>query len=152
MSTAESFPAALGRLPPLARANLAALGGFVVLLCWLFLPQWRHNPDLAHGLLMPVVFLVLLRESRVAGPRRYLPAGAGATAAVVALGLAALAVLSMAGLYAAAVDWSNALVDFLLATALSLLLGSALVSLAEERVRLLPCNWTALVAVGLWPL
>jgi len=152
MSPPESFRAAFGRLSPLARANVAALGGFVLLLCGQLLPQWRHNPDLAHGLLMPVLFLVLLHESRRTGPRRYLAGGAAATAGVAALALAGLAVLSVAGLYAAAVDWSNALVEFLLATALSLLLGAALVAVADRRIRLVPWNWTAAVAIGLWPL
>lgn len=152
MSPPESLRSALGRQSALTKANLLVLAGFSILLCGHLAPQWRHDPDLAHGWLLPIVFLVLLRESRLAGPRRHPPAGWIATLAVAALALAGLAALSLAGLYAAAVDWSNALVEFLLAGAFSLLLGAALLDLSGEEKRLVPCNWSAWVAVGLWPL
>jgi exosortase len=151
MSPSEPYRAG-GRLSALAQANLLVLGGFTVLFCWQLLPQWLHNPDLAHGVFMPVIFLLLLRESRRAGPFRYWRPGLAATAAVAGLAAAGLAVLSVAGLYAAAVDWSNALVEFLLAAALALLLAAALVDVAGAGVRLIPSNWSAWVAVGLWPL
>jgi exosortase len=151
-SAPASLRAALGRLPGLAKANLVVLGAFGVLLCALLAPEWRGNPDLAHGWAMPVIFLLLLRESRQGGPARYLKAGPGPAAAVAILALAGLAVLSAAGLYAAAVDWTNALVEFLLATAFALLLGAGLAAAAGERQRLIPWNWSSWVAIGLWPL
>lgn len=152
MSPPESLRASWGRTSPLARANLLVLGGFAVLFCAEILPQWLHSPDLAHGLFMPVVFVVLLRESRLAGPRRFLRPGPWVLPAVAGLAGLALALLAIAGLYAAAVDWTNALVLSLLATALSLFFGAALLNLSDGRVRLVPCNWSAALAAGLWPL
>jgi exosortase len=128
------------------------LGGFAVLFCAEILPQWLRSPDLAHGVFMPVVFVLLLRESRLAGPQRFLRPGAWALFAVAGLAGLALALLGVAGLYAAAVDWSNALVLFLLAGALSLFFGAALLNLADGRVRFMPCNWSSVLAAGLWPL
>jgi len=131
---------------------LLTLGCFAALLSILLWPAWRHNPDVSHGLFMPVVFIFLIYHARSAGPRRYLHDGGRTFAATAALAAAGLALLFVGGLYAAAVDWSNALVAFLLATALSLLLGGALVVFADDRVRWIPFNWTACVAAGLWPL
>jgi len=134
------------------RVILATLAAFAAVLSFMLWPAWRYNPDVSHGLFMPVVFIFLIHHSRTAGPRRYLPSGAGVLAATSALALAGLGLLFLGGLYAAAVDWSNALVGFLLAASLSCLLLAALVSFADERVRWIPFNWTALVAAGLWPL
>ena len=152
MSAPESLREALGRLSGPAKASLAALGGFAALLCWQLLPQWRHNADLAHGWFMPAIFLILLHESRTAGPQRFLRSGFVGAAAVALLAAAGLAALAAAGLYAAAIEWSNALVKSLLAVSLSCLLGAALAHLSNERTRLVPCNWSAWVAIGLWPL
>jgi exosortase len=144
-----------GFLPPLARLHpatklglglLAALGLALTLLLW---PHWRNNPDLSHGFFMPLVFLVLLHESR-RGPPRYLPAGRAATGAVSLLLLAGLLVLCAGGLYAASLDWSHTLVAFMLTLAFVLLLGASLVVFSGDMVRLVPFNWSALVAVGLW--
>ena len=104
------------------------------------------------GWFMPVIFLLLLREARQEGPARYLRRGRGPAALVALLALSGLVVLSAAGLYAAAVDWTNALVEFLLASAFSLFLGAALAEAAGEGQRLIPWNWSAWVAIGLWPL
>ena len=152
MSAPDSLREALGRLSGPAKASLAALGGFATLLCWQLLPQWRHNADLAHGWFMPAIFLILLHESRTAGPQRFLRSGFVGAAAVALLAAAGLAALAAAGLYAAAIEWSNALVKSLLAVSLSCLLGAALAHLSNERTRLVPCNWSAWVAIGLWPL
>ena len=64
----------------------------------------------------------------------------------------AIGVLGLAGLYAAVLDWSHALVEFLLACSLTLLLGAGLVVFADERLRLFPINWTSVMALLLWPL
>lgn len=101
---------------------------------------------------MPVAFVLLLIESRAAGPHRWLKAGAGPAAFAAALAAASLALFAVGGLYAAVLDWSHALVRFSLAGALSLLLAAALVALSDERVQLIPFNWSALAAAGLWPL
>ncbi len=139
-------------LPALARINAALLLCLAAGLCLWFAPAWATDPDLSHGLLMPVVFLLLVHESRSEGPRRWLRPGLGAVSAATALALAGLLALLAGGLYAAALDWSHALVRFAMAVSLSLLLGSGLVCLADERIRLIPFNWASWVAVALWPL
>jgi len=152
MSAPDSFLSTWGRLSWLEKADAAALGAFALLFTLLLWPAWMHNPDLTHGLLMPIFFFLLLRESRQAGPQRFLPGGWGLAATVAGLALGGLAALSVAGLYSAVVSWSNALVEFLLAVALTLLLGAGLLAFAAERIRLLPFNWSSAVAIGLWPL
>ncbi len=135
-----------------AKANTAALAVLAIALCLFLLPGWTGDPDISHGLLMPFVFILLLWQSRSSGPRRFLHGGPRTTAAAAGLAGAALAVFILGGIYAAALEWTNALVAVLLATSLSLVLGAALVTFADERVRWIPFNWTSLVAVALWPL
>jgi len=100
---------------------LAATAAFSVHL-W---PEWSHNPDLSHGFFAPVVFVLLLLAAALLGA-------------------------VFAALLAASVGWSHALVNFVLAAALVALLLAGLVALADERVRLVPFNWAAVVACGLW--
>ncbi len=135
-----------------AKANIAVLGLLAVSLCLFLLPGWTGDPDISHGLLMPFVFVLLLWQSRFSGPRRFLRGAPRTTLAAVALAGAGLSVFILGGIYAAALEWTNALVAVLLAISLSLVLGAALVSFADERVRWLPFNWTSCVAVALWPL
>jgi exosortase len=137
-------------LPPLAKINLAVLTAFVVAICGLLWPLWLHNPDLSHGLFMPVIFLVLLHESRANGAQRWLPAGKATALALAALLAGGLLTLGAAGLYAAALGWSHALVNFMLVAALVFFLLAALVGFSGENLRVVPFNWSALVAIGLW--
>jgi exosortase len=130
-------------------AGLALLGLLTVALTVVLWPHWRENAELSHAFLMPVVFVFLLQEAR-RGPARFLPGGAGAAIAAGALLLLALAALAVSGLYATAVGWSHALVAFCLTGALALAWAGALVMLAGPASRLIPCNWAALVAIGLW--
>jgi exosortase len=134
-----------------AKIGLSALALGIVLMSALLWPEWRHNPDLSHGLFMPVIFLLLLHEARSAGPFHYL-GGRIAIAVTTILISLGLITLITAGLYAAAVDWSHPLVEFLLACVLGLFLGAALAAFADERLRLMPFNWSAAVAASLWPL
>ena len=113
-------------------------------------PQWRHNPDLSHGLLMPVVFLLLISLSRRSGPLRYPPAGIRTVAAVALPAVAALAGLGAAGLLAISLGWSHSVVGFTLAAAFAAGLLAALAAFSAEPLRLIPFNWIALVAIGLW--
>jgi exosortase len=152
MSAPESFRTAFGRLSPLAKADAFVLAGLTLLLTAILWPAWTHDPDLTHGLLMPVVFCLLLRESRRAGPPRTFRPGPFPAAVVSVLSIVALAALAAAGLYSAAVAWPNSLVEFLLAAALAILLGAGLVAFADRRIRLFPFNWSAVVALCLWPL
>lgn len=140
----------IGRTPLLAQMNVAVLGILTVALAIHLWPDWRLNPDLSHGLLMPVIFVILLHESRTVGPMRWLPAGLAANAGFAVLLVASLLALAASGLYAATLDWSHSLVNFMLTTSLVLLLSAAMVAFASERIRLIPFNWSACVAIVLW--
>ncbi len=149
MSPSLSLRAAFGSLPLLGRLNLALLAAAVAALsAWLW-RDWSHNPDLSHGFFMPLVFLLLLNESRRGTPR-YLGASLPARAGFGLLLAGAIGALILAGLYAAAVDWSHALVNVMLALSLSLLLGAGVVIFSDRRYGVVPCNWPAAVAVFLW--
>jgi exosortase len=124
---------------------LAAAG--VSCLLW---PQWRSNPDLSHGLFAPVVAAILFAEARRSGPFRYLRPGPALTAGLAACLAAALLAVAAGGLYAAALGWSHAVVGFVLAAALALLLLAGLLVFAREDLRLIPLNWAALLGAGLW--
>ncbi len=128
---------------------LAVIAAAVTVMLW---PQWRHNPDLSHGLFMPIVCLLLLHEARTHGTWRFLPAGAALNFAVAAALLLGLAALALAGLYAAAIDWSNTVTSFALAMSLAWLLLATTLSFASRDVRLLPFNWSSVLAAGLWVL
>lgn len=157
MTTAPASPSpmrpffvAFGCLSLAAKFCVAALALFVTVLSVHLWPEWQHNPDLSHGLFMPLVFLLLLRESRTTGRARWLQPGAKANTVLAVLLTGGLLALSAAGLYAAALDWSHALVNFTLTASLALFIGAAVVALSSETVKLVPCNWSAIVAAGLW--
>jgi exosortase len=139
----------LASLPPRVKFSVFLLAGLTAALSVLLWPHWRHNADLSHGLFMPLVFLLLLRESR-AGTARFLPAGRLLTASLAGLLVAGLLALVASGLYAAALGWSHDLVAFTLTGALVLLLAAGLVVLASDSVRFLTCNWSAAIALLLW--
>jgi exosortase len=141
--------------PSLTLSNwlVVAVGGLLAAgLCFQMWPEWLHNPDLSHGLFAPVLFLLLLHESRRRGPWRYLSDSRGLKGTRAGVLVAGLGLVCIAGLYAAAVEWTHPLVGLSLSLGLSALLLAALLWLATSRVRALPFNWTSLVAVGFWPL
>lgn len=144
-----SLRRSLLQLPWLAKFNLVLLGLLVASLTVLLWPHWRSNPDLSHGLFMLPLFLLLLHESRH-GHRRYLRTSAVRSVSVLLLVTAGVLLLAASGLYAAAVGWSHALVAFGMTTAATLLLGAGWLVFSGDRLRLLPFNWTALVAIALW--
>lgn len=150
MTAIPPFARVAAGLPLLAKFNLAVLALFVVATCALLWSTWQHNPDLSHGFFMPVVFLALLHESRTTGVQRWLPANLLTSAGLIALVGAGIVALVGAGLYAAALGWSHALVNFMLVLALVLLLSAGLVGFSTTAMRLIPFNWSAIVAVGLW--
>ncbi len=130
--------------------NLGLLVLLITGLTALLWPQWLHNPDLSHGLFMPVIFLLMLYEARSSGPPRYLPATAGTRLLLfVMLSLGLLALIA-GGLYAAALEWSHALVGFAMAAALACLLFAGLIVFAGDKVRLIPFNWSSVLAAGIW--
>jgi exosortase len=137
------------RLPRLAKACIVALLFFAAFLSWLLWPVWIHNPDLSHGILMPVIFCFLVYQSRSEGPWRFLN-GRAATVVSGLLVACALGLLILAGLYAAVLDWSHALVIFLLAGSLAFFLAAGLAAFANRRLQFVPCNWTAVAAASLW--
>jgi exosortase len=139
------------RLPIPARVNLAALAilaGALVVHLW---PEWTHDPDLSHGILMPVICAALLYLGRRPAPRDTLARG---TAVLLAAGFgaAALAGLWLAGLFAVTLDWTSPVVDFTLTCAFALLGGAALAAFSDRRVSLVAFNWTTFCAAALWPL
>ncbi len=138
------------RLAPLAWINLALLAALAAALSALLWPQWRHNPELSHGLFMPLLFLLLLRESRTAGPARFLRPSGATTMTIAGLLAAGLLTLATGGLFTAALDWSHALVGFMLSGALVLLLLAGWLAFASEPVRLVPLNWISFTAIFLW--
>jgi exosortase len=131
------------------KLSAVLLGALTLALCVLLWPHWLHNPDLSHGLFMPLIFLLLLRESR-AGTPRFLATGPRATAALVGLLAGGLLALAAGGLYAAALGWSHDLVGFTLTFALVLLLAAGLVVFSSDTIRWMPFNWSAVIAIGLW--
>ena len=143
------------RFPPLNTPGwlaLATIGALAVAFCVRLWPEWTGNPDLSHGLFAPVLFILLLREGRRRGPVRHHADTLGWTLLRAGALAVSLALVALAGIYAAAVDWSHALVGFSLALALSALLLGALLWLSSERARVLPLNWTTFVAAGIWSL
>src|SRR5882762_9635963 len=107
-----------GRPPADAIAIIAPLLGLTAAFSWLLWPEWRENPDLSHAFFIPAIFLLLVWESRRHGTPRWVPAGrlpALAVASVLALGFV---FFSLAGLFAATLAWTHAVVRHLLAVAL----------------------------------
>lgn len=137
-------------LRALVGINVALLGALTLVLSVYLWPQWRHNPDLSHGLFMPVIFLLLVWESRRIGPLRYPPAGASSLVAIVLLVAVALAGLAAAGLFAVSLGWSHSLVGFTLAAAFTAALLAGFVALSVEPLCLIPLNWIAFAAAALW--
>ena len=141
-----------GSLPLLARVNLAVLGLGIAGLTVLLFPLWRRDPDLSHGFAVPILFFILVAESRVGGHPRFLGKGfAGSILGPLSLVLGAIGV-ALAGLYNSAFGPSHAMTCFFASGGFALLLLSAWISLADETVGVVSFGWTAVVAVTLWPL
>jgi len=137
-------------LPWLAKADAVGLGAAAAALAALLWPLWRHDDNLTHGVFLPVLAAVLVVESRRDPEPRFLRPGfrpAAACALLAALGLGSLAA---AAAYAEALGWNYAMAQFMLAAALVFGLGAGWLGFADERVRLLPFNWCAGVAIALW--
>ncbi|MFA5262909.1 MAG: exosortase/archaeosortase family protein [Opitutaceae bacterium] len=152
MTASAGFRAAFDQMPWLSKLIVLALVGSIVALSLQLWPSWMQNPDLSHGRFMPLVFLLLLYESRRHGPLRFLRTGWKTTLAVGGLALSSIGTLVAAGLWAAVLEWNHDLVVFSMAVSAGLLLGAALIAFSDARVRLLPFNWTACTAIILWPI
>ena len=130
--------------------NLVLLAALCVALSLFLWPHWQKNPDLSHGFFMPLLFLLLLHESRNHGTMRFLPSNPIKTALTLFTIVAGLFLMGAAGLYAVTVGWSHTLVAFFLTSSACLFFCAGLLTLSDSRVGLLPLNWTSLVAIGLW--
>jgi exosortase len=144
--------------PPPHRPDATGVAGLVLLgilvLAWIAYMQrgWRMDPDLSHGLVSPVLFLLALLEARSRGTARYLTENRGGLLRLAALLGGALLLLLWAGVLAAALTWSNALVGFILGVALSVLTLAGLVVAAGRSLRVVPFNYPGVVAAAVWAL
>jgi len=107
--------------------NLTLLSALAIALCGSLWGQWRHNPDLSHGIFMPLICVLLFTESRRNGTRRYLRPGPASIAATGFLAAVALASLVAAGLFAVSLGWSANIVGFMLAAAFASILLAGVV-------------------------
>ena len=130
---------------------LVALGG-ILAASWtrLIFPQWTGNPDLSHGLFTPILFILLLKESRTRGPRRWLPTTPWWWAAIALFLLSSLTVLIVASLFASAIDWTHPLVLFLLGCSFTGALSAAWIFTASRELKIIPFNYVAAIAIMLW--
>ncbi len=115
-------------------------------------PEWRTNADLSHGFFTPLLFLLLLKESRIRGPQRYLPCGPTLWWASGVVFMLSAVIMSIAALYAAAINWAHPLVLFLLGVSMTGGLVAAWLVAASDSARLIPFNWISGVAILLWAL
>ncbi len=149
-STASAAPFLRTSTTPTIGAVLVALAVLMMLYCVRLWPEWSQNPDLTHGFLSPLIFFLLVDESRRRGAQRWLRAKSGLTWAVAGSAVAGLAFFALAGLLAASVAWTHALVLFLLGASLCGFLLCGLLVFADHRVCLLPFNWISFTAIFLW--
>ncbi|HXN34742.1 MAG TPA: exosortase/archaeosortase family protein [Opitutaceae bacterium] len=150
MSTPASRCTAFRALPWLARINALGLCAAAAAFAALLWPQWLHDDNLTHGLFLPFLSGILAVESRRDPGARFLRPGAWPPVACAFLSLASMASVALAVIYAAAMGWSHSLAEFMLAAALVLALAASWLAFADRRVRFIPLNWAAAVAVFLW--
>ncbi len=135
--------------PPLLWVT-GPLAAFLALYCWHLWPEWQHNADLSHGFFTPVVFWLLLRESRLHGTRRWLAESGWLRCGQLVTAGGSVFLVAIAGLLAASVGWSHSLVNFVLAAALVTAMFAGLLCLSSAQVRAVPFNWISVTAIGLW--
>jgi exosortase len=150
MSTPASRCTAFRALPWPAKFNVLGLAAAIAAFAALLWPQWLHDDDLTHGIFLPFLSIILAVESRRDPSPRFVRPGPGLLAACALLVLASMASLAVAVAYATAMGWSHAMAEFMASAALVLALGAAWLGFADQRVRFLPLNWAAGVAVVLW--
>jgi len=122
----------------------AALAG----VCLLLLPQWSENPELMHGFLMPVAFILLLREARISRFEAPPLTSVRLSWLCGGLSLAALASAAFGLLYALVFGWSHALSCSPLVLAFACL--SLLVILGLASSGRLAFGWPAFCSAALW--
>src|SRR4051812_46426278 len=122
----RDLPLGSGRPRAAVLAVGLMLGVLTLGYCAMLWPEWRQNPDLSHGFFAPLVFGLLVWESRRLGPLRWIEPGRAARAAQITLATLAVVAFGFAGLFAASVGWSHSLVLFLLGVCLAALLLAGL--------------------------
>jgi exosortase len=137
-------------LPPLAQFNAIGICAAAIAFAAFLWPLWLHDENLRHGLFLPFLAAVLVVESRRDPNPRFLRPGTGPIAACALLILASVASVAIASIYAVALGWSHSMAEFMLSAALVFALGAAWLGFADRRVRFLPINWAAAVAVAVW--
>ncbi|HKB58268.1 MAG TPA: exosortase/archaeosortase family protein [Lacunisphaera sp.] len=143
-------PCRPGRPPADALAVIVALLGLAAAYSFLLWPEWKGNPDLSHGFFAPVVFLLLVWESRRHGTPRWVSAGRLPVAAQTGLLLLGFILFALAGVFAASLAWTHAVVCVFLAASLGCFLLAGLLILADARLRVVPFNWISLTAIFVW--
>lgn len=139
-------------IPKAAWPLLGALALGTLGYCALLWSEWSQNPDLSHGFFAPVIFGLLLWESRRQGPLRWIDSPLFATVSLAVILLAGIGLLVLAGLFAASLGWSHALVLFLVATVLACFLTAGLLITSDARTPIIPFNWISVTAIFLWVL
>jgi len=145
----ETFPS-FRRLSWISRLNAGALAAIVGALSLFLFPAWKRDPDLQHGLFIPILCLILLAESRRDPLPRFFDSGQAGDWAAVGCVFVSLATLAVAGIYAAVLEWSHALVEFMVASSVIFLLGAAWLTFADRRLRGVPASWPVAAAIVLW--
>jgi exosortase len=130
---------------------VVALGlGMIATWVGLIFPQWTGNPDLSHGIFTPLLFILLLKESRLRGPQRWLPPGKPLNFGIALILGASLTALILGALFASALDWTHPMVMFLLGSAFTGGIAAAWLLASSRELRIIPFNYIAAIAVGLW--
>ncbi|QYM77688.1 exosortase-associated EpsI family protein [Horticoccus luteus] len=143
-------------LPPAPRvgvlvwANSIVLAVLTVAFCVYVFPQWWNNPDLSHGLAMPVVVVLLGADVIGRRPGWHPRVNGLLWLACGALALLGFAALGVAGIYAASMEWTHPFVYFTLAIALVSLSAAVALVLASRPIGAVTFNWAAVTILALW--
>jgi exosortase len=139
------------RLNWLQIVSMAAAGMALLVLILLLAPAWWSDPELAHGMFIPPVFaLILVQTWRQAVPPARSPNLTLLKLLMTIAGLAALASLLVAGVYAVVLTWTHDLVLFLLTLSVVSLLAAIWSVLAAPPGRVFPLQWPLAAGLLLW--
>jgi exosortase len=109
--------------------------------CALLWPQWLSEPNLAHGLIMPFVLVILVYVSVKDDSPHRLRDSVGTDALELALGAAGIISLALGGLYAAAMGWSHPVSGFLATVGVAALLLLTLMALGRKGAKSIRFGW-----------
>ena len=115
--------------------------------CALMSPEWLTEPNLTHGLFIPIVLAALLYEGARSRTPRYLPDNAGMDVLQGAVAVFALLAAAAGGFYGDTMGWDHALAEFFLGAAMAALVLVLLMALGRDGARVLPFGWPCAAAV-----